>query len=97
MGNNCLNIMHLLKNDYDTENKLLLKEKERYDKIIAEMNNEINTLNNKIKYDKLMHYFKSEDTIPIRFNDFNNLLVPKRKITDGSIDLQEAKESLKKI
>ena len=33
--------MHLLKNDYDTENKSLLKEKEIYDKIVAERNNEL--------------------------------------------------------
>ena len=32
--------------------KLLLKEKEIYDKIVAETNNKINTLNNEIKYDK---------------------------------------------
>ena len=43
------------KNDYDTENKLFLKKKELYDKFVNEKNNEINTLNNKIKYDKLTY------------------------------------------
>ena len=53
-----LNLMHLLKNNYDTEKKSLLKEKEIYDKIDAERNNEIYTLNNRIKYGKLTYYFK---------------------------------------
>ena len=51
------------KNYYDTENKLLLKEKGLNDKTAAKRNNEINTLNNKIKYDKLTYYFKNEDMI----------------------------------
>ena len=60
MENNWLNLMHLLKkNDYNTENKLLSKEIEIYDKIVAEGNNEIKTLNSKIKYDKLLYYLKS--------------------------------------
>ena len=59
------------KNDYDTENKLLLKEIEMYDGIVAEGNNETKTLNSKIKYDKLMYYLKSADGISISFNDFN--------------------------
>ena len=46
------------KNDYDTENKLLLKETEMYDRIVAEGNNETKTLNSKIKYDKLMLILK---------------------------------------
>ena len=46
------------KNDYDTENKLLLKEIEMYDRIVAERNNETKTLNSKIKYDKLMLILK---------------------------------------
>ena len=46
------------KNDYDTENKLLLKEIEMYDRIVAEGNNETKTLNSKIKYDKLMLILK---------------------------------------
>ena len=45
-------LRNLLKNGYDTESKLLLKEKEIYDKIVAERNNEINIWNNKIKYNK---------------------------------------------
>ena len=48
MENNLSNLMHLLKNDYDTENELLLKE--IHDKIVAERYNEINTLKSKIKY-----------------------------------------------
>ena len=63
MENNLLNLMHLLKNNYDTEKKSPLKEKEIYDKIDAERNNEIYTLNNRIKYGKLTYYFKSEDGV----------------------------------
>ena len=58
------------KHDYDAENKLLLKAKEIYDKIVAERKNEINTLNNKIEYDKLTFHFKRKDRIPINFKDF---------------------------
>ena len=48
MENNWLNLMHLFKkNAYDTENKLVFKDKEIYDKIVTQRNNEINTLNNK--------------------------------------------------
>ena len=50
---------------------MILKEKEIYDKTVAEWNNEINTLNNKTEYGKLTYYLESEDTIPIDFNDFN--------------------------
>ena len=46
------------KNDYDTENKLLLKKIEMYDRIVAEGNNKTKTLNSKIKYDKLMLILK---------------------------------------
>ena len=67
MGNNWLNLMHLLKNDYDTENKLLLKEKKLFDKFVSDRNIEINTLNNKFKYDKLTYDFKSENKIPRGF------------------------------
>ena len=72
--------------------KLLLKEKEMCDKIAAERNIEINTLNNKIKYDNLTYYLKSDDRIPISFNDFNRLLGLIRKIKDGSIHLEKAKK-----
>ena len=54
MENNWLNLMHLLKNDYDPQNKLLLKEKYIYDKL-AERKNKVNTLNNEIKYGNLKH------------------------------------------
>ena len=74
LENNWLNLMYLLKNDFDTEDKLFLKKymqkKEIYDKILAEKNNEKNTLSNKIRYDKLAYYFKNENTIPISFNEF---------------------------
>ena len=95
MENKWLNLMLLLKNDYDIENKLLMKEKELYDKFVTETNNESNTLSSKIKYDKLTYYFKSEDRIPISsngcnpFNVFNGFI---RKIKDGYIDLEKAKE-----
>ena len=50
---NWLNLMNFLKKCYDTENKLFLKEKEINDKTVSERSNKVNTLNNKIKYDKL--------------------------------------------
>ena len=59
------------KNYYDTRKKLLLKEKEISEKILAERENEINTLNNKTEYDKLMYHFKNEDGIPISSKGFN--------------------------
>ena len=81
------------KNDCNTEKKLLLNEKELYKKIVAEKNNEIHTLNNKIKYDKLTYSFKSEGRIPIRFNGFNRPLGLIRKI----IDLEKAKDNQEKF
>ena len=77
------------KDHYNTENKLLLKGKEIYDKIVAERNNEINTLSNEMEHDKLTHYFKSEDRIPIGFNGYNRPLDLIRKIKDSSIDLEK--------
>ena len=61
--------MHLSKYDCDSENtyKLLLKEKEICDKFVAERNNEINNWSQKIRYDKLKYYLKSENKIPISF------------------------------
>ena len=85
------------KNDYNTENKLILKEKEINDKIAAKKDNEINTWSNKCRYDKLTHYFEIEDRIPVSFNDFNHSLVLKRKIIDGSADLEKANKKSKKI
>ena len=84
MGINWLNLMHYFKKDYDTENKLILEEKEIYDKLVAETNNEINTLKNEIKYYKLTYCFGSEDRIPISFNNFNCPLDLIGKIKDGS-------------
>ena len=42
-------------------------------KMFAESKSDINTLNNKIKYDKLMYHFKSKDRLPICFKDFIHL------------------------
>ena len=47
------------KNNDDAENKVLLKEKEIYDEIVAERKRKINTLNNKTEYDKVKYHFKS--------------------------------------
>ena len=51
------------RNDYDIENKLLLKEKEIYEKIAAERKNEMSTLNNKTEYDKLYDKLHEYDKI----------------------------------
>ena len=40
-----------------------------------------------------MYYFKSKNRIPISFNGFNRPLGLIRKIRDGSIDLEKAKEN----
>ena len=80
MENNGLNLTQLLKNDYDTENKLPLKKEELFDKFVVESNNEMNILNNKIKHDKIKYYFKSDDRIPTSFNGFNCPLGLIRKI-----------------
>ena len=61
-----------------------MKGKKKYNKIVAARNNEINTLSNKIKCDKLTCYFKSED-LPISFNDFNCPLGLIGKIKDSYI------------
>ena len=77
--------------NYAIERKLLLKEKEIYDKIVANRKNEINTLINKIEYDKLTYQFKSEDRIPITLEDFNRPLGLIKNIKDGCLDLEKAK------
>ena len=43
----------LVRNDYDNKDnyKLILKEKKIYDKLVAERNNELNTLSQKTRYD----------------------------------------------
>ena len=48
-----------------------MKEKEACDRIVAKRKNEINTLNNKTEYDKLLYHFKSEDGIRIRLKNVN--------------------------
>ena len=72
-----------------------MKEREIYDENLAERNNGRNALNNKIKYDKLTYYFKSEDRIPTTFNGFNSALGRIRKVKDGSIDLEKATKIMK--
>ena len=47
------------RNNDDAENKVLLKEKEIHDEIVAERKRKINTLNNKTEYDKVKYHFKS--------------------------------------
>ena len=78
-------------NDYDTENKLLLKEKVIYYKTVAKKINKINTLKSKIEYDELKYHFKSTNRTTIRFNSFKRPLNLIRKIKDGSIDLENTK------
>ena len=53
------------RNDYDTENELLLNKNEIYGKTIAARKTEINTFNNKIKYEELKYHFKSENRTSI--------------------------------
>ena len=53
------------RNDYDIENELLLNKNEIFDKIFAERKTEMNTFNNKIKYDELKYHFKSENRTSI--------------------------------
>ena len=43
-----------------------------------------------------MYYLKSEERIPISFNDFNCPLRLKRKVKDGSIDQEKATKKIKK-
>ena len=64
-------------------------EKELYDKIVAERNNEIAALNNKIKYVRSTCYFKSEERISISFKSFNCPLGHVIMIKDGSIDREK--------
>ena len=54
------------------------------------MNNETKTLNNKINYRNLTYYFKTKSNL-ISFRTFNRPLRLKRKIRDGSKDIQKAK------
>ena len=51
----------------------------------------------KTKCDKLTCYFKSGDSIPINFDNFNRRLGLIRKMKDGSIDLEKAKENPEKL
>ena len=74
---------------------MFLKENEIFDKIAAERSNEINTLNNKFKHDKLAYHFKSDNRTPINFNVFNCPSCPIRKTKDGFIDIEKAKKNQK--
>ena len=49
-------------------------------------------MKNEIKYHELTYHFKSENRKAINFNDVNRQLGLIRKIRDGSIDLEKAKE-----
>ena len=69
-----------------------MKEKEIYDKFVAERNNEINTWNNKFKYEETKYYFKSVYRISISVNSCNHSLCLIRNIADGTIDLEKAKK-----
>ena len=84
-------------NGYDTKNKLLLRIKQIYHKIVAERKTEINALNNKCEYDKLTYHIKIEDKIAISFKDCNCPLVLMRNLQDGFIDLKRVKENHEKI
>ena len=79
--------MDLLKNDYGIENKnkLLLKEREIHDKLVAEKNNEISTLNQKITYNSLTHL--------VSFSNFNRPLGLKRIKISDSISLKDSKRN----
>ena len=57
-----------------------MKKKEIFNKIIAETNNEINNLKNELKSDKLTHYFQSEESLTISFNNIKRPLGFTRKI-----------------
>ena len=54
-------------------------------------------MNNKIEYDKLKYHFKSENRTTIYFNTLNRPLGLIRKVKDGSIDLEKAKENQEKF
>ena len=74
-----------------------MKEKEICNNVGTEIINEINTLNNKIKHDKLMYDFKSGNRTPISCNAFNRPLALIRNIKDVSIDLEKGKENKEKF
>ena len=74
-----------------------MKEKEICDNVGTEIINEINTLNNKIKHDKLMYNFESENRTSISCNAFNRPLALIRNIKDISIDLEKGKENQEKF
>ena len=44
-----------------------------------------------------MYHFQSKITIPVSFNGFNRPLGLLRRIKDGSIDLEKAKEFKKNL
>ena len=54
-------------------------------------------MSQKIKYDKLAYYFKSENSKRISFNDLNCPLGLVRKIKDGSINLEKVRENQKEF
>ena len=66
--------------------------KKIYDKFFAERNNEINTWNNKFKYEETKYQFKSVYRISISVNSCNHSLCLIRNIADGTIDLEKKKK-----
>ena len=72
-------------------------EGKKYCKIAAAKENEINTLNSKMEYDKLKYQFKSDNRTSINLSTFKWPLSIIRKIKDGSINLEKAKGNQKKI
>ena len=60
------------------------------------MNNETKTLNSKINYSNLTHYFKTKSNL-ISFSTFSRPLGLNRKIRNDSKDLQKAKEKQRKV
>ena len=53
------------------------------------------TLKEKIRYDDLRYYFKTESS-PMSFNDFHHQFGFKRTIEDGFMDLKRANENQEK-
>ena len=85
----------LKKSDYDSKNnyKSLWKQKKICDELVTEKKNEINTLIEKINYNDLTCYLKKNK--PISFINFNRPLSLLRKIKDGDIELEKARQNQK--
>ena len=70
MENNWLNLMHLLKNDYDSKINYEphLKQNDIFDKLITEKSSETINLNPKINCNVLTYYFKIKESRPKSFS-----------------------------